>query len=339
MRLHNPVVLVDGNSLVTRAVKATEKDDLRAGGIATGGVYGSVNHLRGVLAGPLRNKPLGHIFVFFDRGIPLKRRTILPWYKEGRRKRHAEESASERERLTTQLKASRKMFETLGVRCLSFRNREADDCIAAAADYLRAPLMDSCDPAWDARPVIVTGDRDLYQCVARSDARLWDLNRKALITRENFEQSVGIVPDLYLIFKVLTGDPSDSLPGVRGCGAERAKHLVLETLAERPGLAKLSPDSQLDAVVDYVQARESRRKYEDALIDDADRVRRELHGVDLRESFGDRQVLIQALRPGKIDTREFLRLAVKLRLARVAGNPERWLRQFRRPFQPRKARV
>jgi DNA polymerase I len=337
--LHNPVVLIDGNSLVTRAVKATERDDKRAGGIATGGVYGSISQMRRILAGPLRNRPVGHIFAFFDAGVPVRRRLILPWYKEDRKRRRQEEDPADRERLSNQMAMARKMFESLGVRCLSFKNREADDCIAAAADYLSAPFRDSRDPGWDARPVIVTGDRDLYQCVVWSGARVWDLNRKRMITLDNFQEVTEVEPNLFLLCKAFAGDVSDSLPGVRGCGIKRAHQLLMEVMEQRPGLAQLSTDAQLDGVIDYVQAKASPYKHEVALVEDVDRIKREIHGIDLRDSFGDSKVLIKALRPGKIDAREFLRLSVQLRLTRFSGDPARWLRQFRRPFQPRKVRV
>ena len=85
--------------------------------------------------------------------------------------------------------------------------------------------------------LIVTGDRDMYQCV--SDCGLGPVpevrDHAALprSTRPRCERRYGVGPELVPDFIALRGDPSDGLPGAPGIGPKTAASLLVEVRVAR----------------------------------------------------------------------------------------------------------
>lgn len=77
---------------------------------------------------------------------------------------------------------------------------------------------------------IVTGDRDLIQCVRDPAVRVLFTRRGVsqldVLDEDGVEARYGVPPSRYADFAVLRGDPSDGLPGIRGVGEVTARALV-----------------------------------------------------------------------------------------------------------------
>ncbi|MGH2844289.1 MAG: 5'-3' exonuclease, partial [Solirubrobacteraceae bacterium] len=97
---------------------------------------------------------------------------------------------------------------------------EADDLLGSLA------LVES---AAGGRTLILTGDRDMYQCVDDSVAVLYLRQGAAgfeTVDSSEVQRRYGIPPALVPDFIALRGDPSDGLPGAPGIGEKTAAQLL-----------------------------------------------------------------------------------------------------------------
>jgi len=314
-------VLVDANNLITRAIMASALDDLKAGGLWTGGVYGTLGSLKSFLSLPLVNA--AGVYAFFDHGVPSDRLDHIPEYKAERKEKRKLLTDEDKERAFAQLHTARKMLELLGVVCLAYQDREADDCIAAAV-RLFARRGDT--------PIVVSGDRDMWQTV-RMGARVWFLNGKHWVDAENFEEYVGIGPEHYVLYRALVGDPSDSIKGADGCGPKRA----VQVIEEHAGVLNSdAPLKQLDALVSFLARKTKPRKYEANIVADAERLGHVVRGIDMDDSFGGTKGLKKRLaEKPTVDRMGFLRFCKGLAFKSVLGSPDMYLRPFERAAQRR----
>jgi DNA polymerase-1 len=114
----------------------------------------------------------------------------------------------------------------------------------------------SAETAAGGETLILTGDRDMYQCVGE---RVKVLYLKSGITGfeevdpAGVERRYGVSPELVPDFIALRGDPSDGLPGAAGVGPKTAAELlgrhgslegaIASADAERPRIAAALKDS------------------------------------------------------------------------------------------------
>ena len=216
-------VIVDAENLLRRGIMASVRADARAKSY-TGGMYSAFTTMSNLLRIDLRIA--GPILMCFDHrgrgikygsGIHPERLKLLPGYKESRGEKPTIVESHEMDEAMEQVDIAFDMFQNLGVPCVRYKNREADDIIGAAVKlWLKRGH----------RPVVVSGDHDMLQCVAWG-ADVWMLNRKVLVTQDNFEDEIGIPPELFLLYKALIGDKSDEIEGVKGVGEKTAKQLVM----------------------------------------------------------------------------------------------------------------
>ena len=310
-------VIIDANSLIARNIMATALDDLQAGGVWTGGVYGTLSMLSKILRMP--GFKAGPIYAFFDCGVPPRRLELVEklegsGYKSERKERKKLLSEEEKEKAFEQLHTSRKMLELLGVQCFAYRDREADDCVAAAAQILK-----------DQNPIVISGDKDLWQTV-QMGARVWYLGQKHFIDKENFIEEVGVPPECYLLYKAILGDPSDCIKGVAGCGEKRARDMVLEFEKD---LVAFRPHEQVDILAYKLKKRTKPRKYEVTYLESLEMLHVVLEVIDLSNSFGSTKGLRQRLQGDcQFEKIKFLKFCKRLQFKSVLGNPDRFIDPF-----------
>jgi 5'-3' exonuclease len=81
------------------------------------------------------------------------------------------------------------------------------------------------------RTLVLTGDRDLYQCASDRTTVLYVRTggRGAEeVTPDEVQSRYGIAPELVPDFIALRGDPSDGIPGAKGVGEKTAATLLRE---------------------------------------------------------------------------------------------------------------
>jgi len=134
---------------------------------------------------------------------------------------HAEREAAMPDDLSPQFAASRDFFEAFGWTVATSDSLEADDLLGT---YARR------EAEAGGRALLLTGDRDMYQC---ADERVTVLyvstgGKKGAeeVTPEGVRERYGIGPELVPDFIALRGDPSDGLPGAKGVGPKTAAELL-----------------------------------------------------------------------------------------------------------------
>jgi len=122
------------------------------------------------------------------------------------------------------------MLESLGWVWAASESLEADDLMFS---YARE------EEAAKGRPLLFTGDRDMYGAVSER-VHLASLGKGAAVTQmgpPEVLERYGVPPALVPDFIALRGDPSDGLPGARGVGPKTAageRRTAAAVPAERP---------------------------------------------------------------------------------------------------------
>lgn len=103
----------------------------------------------------------------------------------------------------------------LGIRNIHPNVMEADDIMAWIAHH----------GAGDEKVIVATFDKDLLQLVS-DNVEYFDLRKKHKITVANFEQIVNIKRTRFLLYKMILGDQSDNIAGLKGYGKVKAKKMA-----------------------------------------------------------------------------------------------------------------
>lgn len=124
------------------------------------------------------------------------------------------------EALAWQFQRAPGYFEGYGWSSLGDERLEADDLLGSLA---------AVEAAAAGQTMIVTGDRDMYQCASRHSTVLYLKSGTTGFERVDpaeVHRRYGVGPELVPDFIALRGDPSDSIPGAPGIGAKTAADLL-----------------------------------------------------------------------------------------------------------------
>jgi 5'-3' exonuclease len=149
--------------------------------------------------------------------------------------------------LAWQFEQAPALFAAFGWSSESSDGLEADDLLGALAD---------AEVDAGGRALILTGDRDMYQCAAEHVRVLYLKSGKIgfeEVGPEEVNQRYGVAPELVPDFIALRGDPSDGLPGAPGVGPKTAAELLVRhgslegviagAVHERPRIAAALTDA------------------------------------------------------------------------------------------------
>lgn len=300
-----------------RCIMASVHEELRLDLPFTGGVYGAVNTLRRILDAPGVRADL--VVIGWDDAPPPRRCRLVPGYKQDRpeKKRDLFPSPEVQEQALAQIWTAYEAFEQLGCVNLRYRKREGDDCIAAAAQELLAQ---------DRRPLVVTGDHDLWQMV-QWGARVWDLGEDEIVDASNFVHRTGVSTDTFVLFKALIGDTSDNIKGVHGLGPKKAAALLER--AHWWVRLRREPLDQLGALCQYIGGLPNRGRVDARVLTERRRLENVIRAIDLREGFGPRDSVSLGIQtPPEGDLWGFLRLAKRHGLQGIVDDHARFTRPF-----------
>jgi DNA polymerase-1 len=214
-----PLLVVDTPSMLFRAFYALPKSIVGPDGNPVNALLGSANLIvREVEAHDPRA-----VVLCFGPDAASYRTELYPAY-------HADRPEVP-DLLTPQWADCRAFFEAFGWTVSASEDLEADDLLGTYAER---------EEEAGGRALILTGDRDMYQCATDAVTVLYvrtggkgaeEVGPDGV--RERYGIDPGQVPD----FIALRGDPSDGLPGAKGVGEKKAAALLrehgdLETLLE-----------------------------------------------------------------------------------------------------------
>ena len=205
-----PLLVVDAPFLLYRSFFAMPESITGADGRPVGALLGAANLL---LRAAADRRPRA-IHVCFGAEAAAYRVKLYPPY-------HADRPPVPGA-LAWQFERAPELFAAFGWGCATSDEFEADDLLGSFAELERA----ACGST-----LILTGDRDMYQCVDACTSVLYLKSGKVGFETVDFDEvhrRYGIVPALVPDFIALRGDPSDSLPGAPGIGEKTAAALLTE---------------------------------------------------------------------------------------------------------------
>ena len=219
---NDSVLLIDGLNTFIRvfsAIPTTNEDGIHVRGI--------VGFLRSLAFTINMVRPTRTIIVFDGKGGSTRRRKIFPQYKMGRKMSHrlnrSNESLTreeEKRMMIFQLNRCVEYLECLPLTIINMDNIEADDVIGYCSKHIFK----------DTKTTIMSTDKDFLQLVD-NNTRLYSPTKKKMYDEDKVFEEYGIYPNNFLLYRIMDGDKSDSIPGIRGAGLKTlVKHFPwLET--------------------------------------------------------------------------------------------------------------
>ena len=238
------VLIVDGTNTFIRCWSVIPS--MNEDGEHVGGVVGTLKSIGYAIK---QVKPSRVVVVFDGRDGSKERKKIFKDYKKDRNLNKLRVNRQYADLMTDEdEKESRKrqyvwlayILQDLPVTTMIYDGVEADDVMA----YVGTQLLDENEQA-----VYMSTDKDFLQLVNDKDI-VWSPTKKIIYTKEEIEKEYhGLKPSNMLVYRVLDGDTSDKIPGVKGVG--------LKTLIKR--FPELTTDKGI-TVDDLVNIAEERSK-------------------------------------------------------------------------------
>ena len=230
------LLVIDGLNTFIRVFSAVPA--LNDDGMHIGGVTG---FLRSIAAVIRKHKPTRCVIVFDGKGGSVRRKRMYPNYKANRANKTAFNRYKEFASLEDEQQSMRRQYgrmiqylQCLPITTLAIDNIEADDAIA----YISNEIFTKQEN----KVTIVSTDRDFLQLV-NNRISVWSPIKKKMYTPNIMREEFGIDAKNYLLYRALTGDKSDNIPGVNGVG--------LKTIIKR--LPIITENRQL-SVEEFVEA-------------------------------------------------------------------------------------
>tara|TARA_R100001377_G_scaffold84908_1_gene69579 strand:- start:355 stop:1377 length:1023 start_codon:yes stop_codon:yes gene_type:complete len=225
------IILIDALNLFFRnfAVIGT----LNSNGAHVGGLGGFFRSLGALI----RNIEADQVYVVFDGiGGSDSRKNIIPEYKSGRRATRItnweafDSVEDENDSQIDQIQRIAQYLKTLPVKTVQIDKVEADDVIAYMGEEL------SHDP--NNKIFIVSSDKDYLQ-LAKENLIIYRPIEKKYYTPETILETFGCSVDNFLLYKLLMGDSSDKIEGLKGLGPKKLYKYFPELRGEGLGLEGL----------------------------------------------------------------------------------------------------
>ena len=196
------VLLVDGNALLKVAYNGA-KNEINRNGEHIGGVYQFLTILRKRLNEGFYQQ----VYVFWDGKFSGKLRyNLYNDYKIGRGKDYINGNIPDPDFLIQKNIVS-SYLEELCIRQYQDDIIEGDDCIAYFCNTNEGEY----------KITIMTNDRDMAQLID-DDVTIYLLDKKFNINTDNYQAFTGIPLYNALFVKIVLGDSSDSIKGIKGLG-------------------------------------------------------------------------------------------------------------------------
>ena len=206
---NDKVLLIDGLNTFIRVfsvIPTTNEDGIHIGGI--------VGFLRSIAYVVNMVRPTRVIIAFDGKGGSTRRRKIYPEYKQNRKTKYRVNRSNsfasqddERMNMIMQIQRVVEYLDNLPLTVLSYDNIEADDTIG----YICKQVLT------DSKITIMSTDKDFLQ-LTNDRIRVWSPTKKKMYDEEAVLEEYGISSHNLIWYRVLDGDKSDNISGVRGLG-------------------------------------------------------------------------------------------------------------------------
>jgi 5'-3' exonuclease len=203
-----PLLAIDGPFVLYRSFFALPDSITDGDGHPVNALLGAVNLILRIAADA---RPRGIVVCFGAEAADYRTELYPPYHA------HRPEVP---DALDWQFARAPELFAAFGWTTASADDLEADDLLGALAQ---------AEADAGGRALIMTGDRDMYQCAGERVSVVFLKQRSAgfeEVDPAEVRRRYGIGPELVPDFIALRGDPSDGLPGAPGIGAKTATDLL-----------------------------------------------------------------------------------------------------------------
>ena len=206
---NDKVLVIDGLNTFIRVfsvIPTTNEDGIHIGGI--------VGFLRSIAYVVNMVRPTRVIIAFDGKGGSTRRRKIYPEYKKNRKTKYRVNRSNsfasqddERMNMIMQIQRVVEYLDNLPLTVLSYDNIEADDTIG----YICKQVLT------DSKITVMSTDKDFLQ-LTNDRIQVWSPTKKKMYDEEAVLEEYGISSHNLIWYRVLDGDKSDNISGVRGLG-------------------------------------------------------------------------------------------------------------------------
>lgn len=253
LELNDRVLIIDGlNTFIRSFCAIPTMDD---NGSHIGGATGFLTSLGYII----RNMYPTRVYVVFDgKGGSQRRRKLFPEYKTGRktptRMNRSYDMTTEQEEkdlMKRQLMVVGQALQKLPITTIAIDGVEADDIMSYIAEVTVAN---------GGKAILYSTDKDFIQLVD-DNVTVWNPIKKRLYDTEAVLEDYGVHPTNFLLYRALTGDASDNIPGIKGLGKKTMlKHFPEFTEPGRltiDGIIERSSDSRFKILQKIYESRET----------------------------------------------------------------------------------
>lgn len=313
LHLNSRVLLVDSMNTFLRSFAMI--NHMNPSGAHIGGLTGFLKSIGFAIR---HIKPTRVILIFDGAGSTTNKKNLYPEYKAHRKLQRItnwdgfdgkeDESAS----IENQMLRLVEYLKCLPVDLLSIDKVEADDVIGYITNKL------------DGEVHIMSADQDFLQLV-NDKVTVYSPIKKKFYTPKLVKEEYGLYPQNFINKKVLMGDDSDNIPGVKGLGPKK--------------LFKLFPELEgnITVTLDSIFSKSEELVNEHGLYGDICNFKKQLlinqqlmdlSNPDLPEDSLEEIEQVLTNKPNKLDKLHFLKLYNEDRLGNSIPNTEIWLNEI-----------
>jgi len=305
------VLIIDGLNLYLRTFAVNGM--LNDRGVPIGGMMGFLKSL----AYAIRETNPTRVMVIYDgAGGSQRRRKMSPNYKGNRKpgKRITRWDAfknieEEKQAMKIQFSRLLEYLNTLPINVISIDRIEADDTIA----YITTNLLEN-------EVIIMSADQDFLQLVNKR-ITVWSPIKKIFYTPEKVLEDYGVPAHNFLMYKILMGDKSDNLEGVKGLGPKKLPKIL-------PDISSSPLD--LDFILDY--ASKGTEPMHKRIVESVDQLTLNEKMMDLKNPpiSGELKSLIRKLTSQPINllsSNDFNTMYTDDQMGNAIDIPDVWLKQ------------
>jgi len=311
---HERVLFIDGLNLFFRNFAML--NIVNEHGVHVGGLGGFVRSL-GTLINAIQ--PTAMYVIFDGENSSMNRKNVLSEYKAGRHQSRItnweifEDVGDEHDAKLDQIVRLIDYLKCLPVKTIALDKVEADDIIA----HLATTITNNHD---NSRAFIVSSDKDFIQLTSNKIC-VYRPIEKDFYTPETVVEKFNVLPENFILYKVLMGDASDKVPGIKGLGEKKLRKLFPE-LNER----KLT----LDDIIEIAGEKHKEHLIYSRIVFEEDNLRKnykimDLHNPmvdDLEKAYLEEQIDVD---PPVLNQKAFLRFYQEDGLRHLIKNPEFWV--------------
>jgi 5'-3' exonuclease len=230
------ILVIDGLNTFIRAFAVNPS--MNEDGIHIGGMTGFLQSIGYAIK---NTKPTRVIICFDGKGGSSKRRKLFPEYKANRKVRkrltrldsfnnQEDESVS----MKNQIRRLTQYLDALPITVIAPENIEADDAMA----YLSQQVYP------ESQFYIMSTDKDFLQLVD-DRVQVWSPTKKKYYFNETVLEDFEIPAYNFLLYRIMKGDLSDNIPGIRGVGVKALQKRLPILFGDR----KIT----LEELIDYIK--------------------------------------------------------------------------------------